>query len=60
MKLIELFEAKESKKLVVPTSKPRDPNHKAMSAIAKSGAAGAHKSPKFNRKEKHKKADSDK
>ena len=55
MLLFELFESKtKSNKLVIPAKKPRDPNHKTMSDIAKSGAAGAHKPAKFTRKEKHK------
>jgi len=55
MRLVELFEAKQYKKLVVPASKPIDPNKKTMDAISKSGAAGPHTPKKFNRKEKHKK-----
>ena len=55
MRLIELFEAKVDKK-VVKSPTPR--NFVAKNA-PKTGA-GSHTGKKYNRKEKHKKADSDK
>ena len=57
MKLIELFEAKSKKKLVVPATKPR--NFYAKAATRKSGS-GSHSDKKYSRKEKHKLANSPK
>ena len=54
MRLFELFEAK-SDKTTVPATTPRN----FVAKNAKTSGAGAHTSKKFNRKEKHKTADSD-
>ncbi len=55
MKLIELFEGKPGKKKTVPASKPNN----FVAKNAPTTGAGSHTDKKFNRKEKHKKRDSD-
>lgn len=55
MRLIELFEAKPAKKAV----KSPAPRNFVAKNSSKAGRAGAHDSKKYNRKEKHKTADSD-
>jgi len=50
MRLFELFEAKEAKKMVVKSPPPRN----FVSKYAKTSGAGSHASKKFDRKEKHK------
>lgn len=55
MRLIELFEASSAKKSV----KSPPPRNFVAKNSKLAGRAGSHDSKKFNRKEKHKKADSD-
>ena len=53
MRLFELFEAKSKKKPAAPVQR------NFVAKNAKTSGAGSHSDKKYNRKEKHKKTDSD-